>query len=772
MKKLTRVLALLLCASMLVSLAACRKNKQKKPNKTNSQTTNQEDTFSSELSYGDDFDIGDLEDSDAFDIIFSRPVTEGYISSGVKVSLDDETEDDLGADFEDDDFDLDDITEEVYDYQPLIQKFGNSVKGTDRKIHINNSKSGVLYTGFTGISCNVFPTQSSYFAQTANDGKDAEAFMEINGKRFNDTSPHYARAWFQIDWMITQESGNHKSHNPTENLEWEEYKENGNWEENPDYINYYNRVYCFSDGEKMNDEFNAFIDYCEMLDEANVEIYLAFGWKIADRIADWFGADPIQKNTSAPLDLDAYADAAVALFKYMRNEVGLDNFNVLSFYNEPNRTNDYGYYKESDFATIGDKGVYWAQMAKKCRKALDAEKGLKDVKIMGADLSGSIDVSSENFVNPYLRNNEHGLVDAYTVHYYDYYNHNYTYEDLFDQLVFVSNFYADTPVMITETWASEIDVTSGDYKWVDWGCSLGSLFTASANNGILGVFRWAYVGGVIYNPIAYDPQNNSKSSWIRPVDVKSINDVRHAYYEDAIINQYVPDNANIHYIEWDGEDLRASAFTSKDSKDFALVVEANEHTTARNIKASLESSLNGKNIYVYAYNHSIVPDGNATIPQAVDVISSVSRSFKYTINKQYGLYVFSTIKPVKQVEVFAHGTSTPAAAITCKINQSVTIDAKLLDCDTDDTLKWEIKRYSGAVKTKKKVEQPRENCIETGTYTEKGSITNVSADTLSMTYTATNEAEKGDVIAIRCTIVDGDTNVKNDRYAVATIIID
>lgn len=38
MKKLTRVLALLLCASMLVSLAACKKTKQKKPNKTNSQT--------------------------------------------------------------------------------------------------------------------------------------------------------------------------------------------------------------------------------------------------------------------------------------------------------------------------------------------------------------------------------------------------------------------------------------------------------------------------------------------------------------------------------------------------------------------------------------------------------------------------------------------------------------------------------------------------------------------------------------------------------------
>ena len=78
---------------------------------------------------------------------------------------------------------------------------------------------------------------------------------------------------------------------------------------------------------------------------------------------------------------------------------------------------------------------------------------------------------------------------------------------------------------------------------------------------------------------------------------------------------------------------------------------------------------------------------------------------------------------------------------------------------------------NGAEKTKKKKELRRENCIETGTYLEKGSITNVSSDTLTMTYTATDKAELGEVIAIRCTIKDGDKNVKNDRYAVLMIVI-
>ena len=764
MKNTLRVLAFVLCIAMLFTMVACKntENKEEKPKDNNGQTQNAGDDFAgSDLSDGD-FVIDNLEDDSLQQIIFARPITEGYISSGVKISLDadGEADDDLDIGIDEDDFELGDIEDDEYNYQPLIQKLGASVSGNKRTININNSEKGVLYKGFTGVSCNVFPTQTSLYSQTI--AGDAEAYLELNGKRFNDVSPKYARAWFQIDWIITQESGNH-----TDDLSWKKYKENDNWEENPDYINYYNRVYCFSDGQTMNDEFNAFVDYCTMLDEANIDIYLAFGWKVASRIESWFGADPIQGRTSAPLDLDAYADAAVALYKYMREDVGLDNFNVLSFYNEPNRTNDHIFYAESDFATIGDKGVYWASMARKCREALK-KAGMSDVKIMGADLSGDIDVSADNYVNPYLRNHAKNVVDTYTFHYYGYYSEGY--EELFDKLVFVSNFY-NKPTMITEMFTAEKDIQSeAAFKWKDWDRSIASVYIACANNGVLGAFRWVYVGGALPDPIGYDLENGDKALWIRPTSVETANEVHHAFYEDSMLNQYVPKNANVHKIDWVGEDLRTSAFTSEDGKDFALVIEANEFDENRNLKVNLTESLEGKTLYVYRYTHQQKINGNATVPASVKTIKNVYKHFEFDISYRYGLYVISTIKPLKQVALFDK-SSAPTTAVNCKINGSVKVNAELIDCNDDDELIWEIKRYSGAVKTKKKKELRRENCIETGSYLEKGSITKISSDTLTMTYTATDKAEVGEVIAIRCTVKDGDTNVKNDRYAVLMIVI-
>lgn len=770
MKKTVRLLALLLSLAMLLTFVSCKKTEtgnQKKPNKdvtSQTQSTDDVDEFEgSDLSEGGDFVVDDLVDDDMDQIIFARPLTEGYISSGVKISLDadEEFQDDLDTEIEDDDFELGDIEMEEYNYEPLIQKLGKAVTGNTRVISVDNSDNGLLYKGFTGISCNVFPTQTSLHSQTI--GKDAAAYLELNGKRFKDSSPEYARAWFQIDWIITQESGNH-----TDDLSWKKYKEKGNWEENPDYINYYNRVYCFSQGQEMNDEFKGFVDYCTMLDEADIEIYLAFGWKIANRIQGWFGSDPIQPQTGAPLDLDAYADAAVALFKYMRNDVGLDNFNVLSFYNEPNRTNDHLFYSESDFATIGDKGVYWAAMARKCREALK-KAGMSDVQIMGADLSGEIDVSTDNYVNPYLRNHANNVVDMYTMHYYGYYGEGY--EGLFDKLVFVSNFY-NKPTMITEMFTAEKDIQSeAAFKWNNWDRSIGSVFVACANNGVLGAFRWVYVGGVLPDPVGYDLENGDKALWKRPNSVETSNEVHHAFYEDSMLNQYVPQNANVHKIEWEGEDLRASAFTSENGKDFALVVEANEFDENRKINVNLTKSLEGKTLYVYRYTHQQKLDGNATIPTSTKTIKNTSKQFTFDISYRYGLYVVSTIKPLKQISLTNASTGEPTVAVTCKINGSVKVNAELIDCDSDDTLEWEIKRYSGAVKTKKKKEILREDCIATGTYTQKGSISKVSLDTLTMTYTSTNQAEKGEVIAIRCTVKDGDTNVKNDRYAVLMIVI-
>lgn len=705
--------------------------------------------------------IGDIDTPDGgYEILIDRPETEGLISTGVKLSysFDEEVDDpildgDIGIDddfFLDEDLDLGENT-----YTSLIQKQGEKVSGKTRKITVQNSTDGIVFTDFSGLSANVFPTTASLNAQKV--VGDAEAFMESSGERFNDVALRYGRAWFQIDWIVTNEAGDN----------WTNYKENP--EDNPDYKNYMNGIYCFSEGQKTTDNFDAAVKYFQMLEEAGTEVYLAFGWKVGTRVQDWFGAHPTRGDIAAPRDLKAYAKAAAALFKYMRNEVGLTNFNTLAFYNEPNRADDLSYQGSWDFVCAGDKTIYWASMARACQEEFDRHDDLKDVLIMGADDSEDMKETGENYVNPYLRNNAPDAVDCYTFHYYGYSSTNgQNYDNYFDKCVFAYNYY-EKPCYITEYYTSHYDIPVSDgedgaYTWTDWNRSLGSLYIASANTGMRGAFKWTAVVSVLPDPSAWGNSDGENISWMRPIDVESINTVKHAYYQEALLNNYVPGGANVHNITWTGDDIRASAFTSKDGEDFSLVIEANEKSSERSLQINLEEAL-GKDVYLYWYNFNQITDGNAIIPQCMKTFQNVEKTFSFSIDGNYGLYVFSTIKPLKQVTLFEKGTNNLGTAFNLEAGDSVTVAPEFIDCNGDETVKWEVKRYSGAIKSTTRL---REDFMKNDEYLNRGTLTQ---DGNEMTYTVGDKAESGEIVAIRCTIVDGDDDVKNDRYAVTTIMI-
>ncbi len=783
-KKTLRLLSFLMCIAVFAaSFASCKSSddKKKKTDKKEDSTSNVTESTESvdqitdtgdidDPLFGNDGDFnygygGDYSDS----VTVERPQTSGLISSGIKKAFEEgSTEDDPnleGDGSSDDNFEIgDDIDENENNYTALIQKVGKAVSGKTRKINVQNSTAGIVFTDFDGISTNVFPTQSTLFSQ-ATEGT-AEAYLDMNGKRFNDTAPRYARSWFQVDWIITNEAGD----------DYKKYVDD--WDSNPDYRNYYNDIFCFSKGQTLTDELNSAIDYYKMLEEANVEIYLAFGWKVGTRVQDWFGNEPLRTNIAAPRDLEQYADAAAALFKYMRNEVGLTNFNILSFYNEPDTSDSYTYRGSWDYVTIGDKCIYWAEMARECHKEFDKHSDLKDVLIMGPDSSRRLSDISDTLVNAYLRKYADDSVDAYTLHFYGYSNDDHEelyYEDFFDETVFAYNWYGPKPVFITEYYTADVDIDDLDYAWQDevgWSASETSFFIAIANTGIKGGFSWGFTGGRLIDPTSFMVADADTARWMHPRGIESINEVHLSFYQDALLNQYVTRGSNVHNITWTGDDIRCAAFTSKNGKDFSLVVEANEKSVDKTLDINLEKSLGGKDVYLYWFNHNWTCDGNALIPQCQDVIKNVNRSISYDINGNYGVYVFTTIKPVKQVALFDEQGEV-AAAVRCEKGKEITIKSELVDCGYDninDQVEWEITRYSAAPKyTAKGEELKREDCIETGTYTSKGKLTDNGDGT--MTYEATADADTDDVIAVRCTIKDGDKNRANDRYAVCMIII-
>lgn len=776
-KTLSRLFALLLAAAMVLSMVSCKKNKT--PNTTSSSKVSSVEAPSEPDSEPTDAsDDGDVEDPDEpiVDPTEEDPTASfrgatavtGDLSTGVMLNnADNDDPDNNGDDDPGDDLDTpDDIDNETITYDPIIQMAGKAVASNKREVKINNSKQGVVYTDFNGLNCNVYPTHGTLLSQQYD--KTSDAYMELDGKRFNDIAGRYARSWFQIDWMITDEAGD----------DYEKY--DVDWDKNPDYQNYYKGVYDF-DSEAMQSA----IDYWKMLDEADTEVYLAFGWKIATRIQAWFGSEPSRPQIAAPRDLDAYAKAAVALYKYCRNEVGLTNFKTLAFYNEPDRADSQSYNGSWDYVTIGDKCTYWAMMARACKKAFAKEADLKDVTIWGADCSNNMTYTSDQYVNPYLRKYASDAVDVYTFHYYHYHNDRDSYHDsmdstsnyesLFKTNIFVSNWYSDHPCYITEYYACDKDIEK-DYRWdnkyAGWNGTIASFLTACANAGVHGAFKWSFVGNFLLDPLFFNPANGDFSSWVLPTNPTNSKLVQYSYYEEAMMNNYIPRRANVQDISWTGNDIRGTAFTSENHSDFSLMIEAEDNLKVKDLRVSLTESLGGRTLYVYKFDYNnIKKDANATIPALYDKLQNIGKSFSYELDGDYGLYIFTTIKPLKQVELYTDVTNEVAASFEIQKDDVAKIKAKLIDCEPGDTVSWEIKRYSGAVKYEdlskkleyKRVAKEKINGADLGTITNG---TNLS-DGGVMTYTPAADAESGEVVALRCTI----NGTAGDRYATAIIHI-
>ena len=767
-RNILKLLSLVLVVALLASLAACKpkdkdKDKNKKPN--NDVSADVEQGGDGDLSIG-----GDIDEEPGREIIVSLAATDGKISSGIKLDYDGDDFSDFGDEFLDED--LDDLeTDSTATYEPLIQKFGNKVSGSKnvRDITVDNTKKGIAYKDFEGIGCNVYPTQSMLDAQVKN--KSRKAFLELQAERFNKMNGPYARSWFQIDWMMTDYAGD----------DYKKYEKD--WKNNPDYVAYYNGEYDFE-----SEQFRSCVDYWSMLGEAGTRVEVAFGWKIATRIQSWFSQESARARISAPRDLDQYADAAYKMFLYLIDK-GVTNVDILGFYNEPSRVEDGSFRVSLDYAVLGDKRIYWAKMAQLCKDKLRADKRTKHIEIWGAENADDISLTSDRYVSQWIYLNYPDLLDVVTMHPYGaHYNDEGTgfYSRLFDSALTARNFFGDKKLIASEFYAADRQFTKDtakseddkNYIWYDadgWCSSYAAYFIAMANTGWSAMLNWSFVGGRLPDPVDRDLANDSHSSWRHPTDDKTVGMVQYQFYEQSLLNNYVPDMANVHKVTWEGNDIRTAAFTSADRKDFALLVEKNEGTAALTFSAKLKESLGGKTIYVYRFSfESSVANTldciHATVPTLYDTITNVTKTINYTEKAAekgfYTFYLFSTMKPIEQIELYKEGTGFTEQAVYSEVSKSqggeISIEPKFIDC-ADNGVKWEIKRYScvpendGTKEEKLSVDKKLAGG-DLGTLTQSGNVA---------TYKVPSDAKAGDLIALRCTI--NGTNGK--RFSSATIYV-
>ena len=784
-KNVSRVLAFLLVFALCFGLVGCnfkgcKKDTKKTESKTSSQSQTSDETPSDDNSSTDDTgNIDEPTDSDpTYTVVVERPLTDGAISRGEKMEYKgiDIDPDDPGEDINDDDINDIDDNEKKYSDEPYVMMYGKKASGATRAITVDNRESGVLFDNILGVGCNFYPTYWNYTTQLGSTQFNFGYAGEISAKRYNDIHGAYGRSWFQIDWMMTDDAGD----------DYEKYE--NDWESNPDYKNYYAGKYDFN-----NEHFRSCIRYWKMLDEAGTDIEVSFGWKIATRLQSWFTAEPSRARMGAPRDIKQYADAAAAMYKYCYYEAGLKNVNTITFYNEPARVEDATWRSTWDFATIGDKRVYWAAMMQevynvfhnqsksayvKGGKGGDPDGWLKKVQIWGAENSDGMNIIDEKYVTQYLNINHSEIFDAFSLHGYFGYGSRYNayvdgdpkgdaYKGVCKIFAMCNRFYKK-PMYVTEYYCADKDLISDkQYAWnsknpenTGWTNSYSAYFIAASNNGCRLQLDWSFTGGYLPDPIGFDPAGGDTAAWYTPGTEANVNKIMYKYYLYAMRNNYIPRGASSHKIEWTGDDIRASAFTK--GNDFALYVEANEDSVNRTLKVNLKKALGNRDLYVYVFDYNIKKDANATIPVARDVIRA-DRSFSYNINGDYGVYLFSTVKPLKQVGVFTEDGTTESVTSHLLKDQTLKLKAQLTDCDASDVVQWKISSYSDVIVYDKKVprkqtERKLDGTADIGTVSQNAKGTEIS-------YTPAANAKAGDVITLRGTIKG------TNRFTVAIITI-
>ncbi len=776
-KKLTKVLCLILAITMAVTLVSCKESKkpEKKPIGTESTAsdvpgTEQEGSNIDDSAAMDeilDGQLGGLTDGETIydPEIIPEPEffpddpngdyqggEEGEYWDGYVVlpetyyeTQSPEYEDGLeGEEFED----LDDLEDESgvdrTNAVSLIQKEGEKVEGKNREFNIDISN--VAYPNYRGIGLNSFPT--TYCDEV----KDIYPFLDVSevnyqlqSKRIKSAKPHWNRMWFDIHWFTTREESNYAR----EDIE-----------NNKDYQNYKNGIYDFESSYMESVEM-----HLDMWKASGTKVALNYAWKVGVEIQEWYGFPNLAKpETSAPYDLDLYAESCADLLEYFWDVKKYDHIEALTFYNEPHYAGDYSAYV--------DEKVYWVAMLNRVSDEL-VERGLRDKVEIWANEQGSIQDNPVEFPE-YVRDYGSENVDMWAFHSYygsnqSMIDNNYSY--WYHYWSYMRDSYGEDgiKIYITETDESVYGLYTDldqQYGWRSWNDSATSQVIVTANVGLYGFLKWSYSGGYLPAPINLAPGAGTinqesymnqfgqkplemwKSSGTAVVPVpmrdESVDTIMLSFHEHSLAGNYIPDGSDVLMVDWTGDDIRGSAFKTPEG-EYTILLEANgyteetngtkyevSNTTERTVTFNLKGLNKNLKFYKYYFNPDTqVLSQHATVNQHEDVITTNGGSFKDTIGAQYGVYYYTTMKPIKQVEIHSDNNS---ALYRVEIGEGgYDFDATTIDADGEEIV-WSVAAASN---------KNNEDILET----RAGTINKTTGK-----YTFASDVQVGDKFAIRASL--------------------
>lgn len=420
----------------------------------------------------------------------------------------------------------------------LLGSFSITAGAEEKKRTISVNTSSIVQEDYWGNGNNLW--SYSYYA-----GMN-DAYNLININRTQTYKPKLMRMMFMPQWLT------YTDRTPEEQQSaWEagDYK----WD-SVDLVNFFNKV-------KMYKESGTVVQL-NMGGRCSRDTKMSEWYPVKDSFIGSRDGFTAAKTRGAPANLEAFANATVALFE-KASSLDLTNMCRLSFYNEVN-----GYTYEAFF----DKRVYWCEMIKlvdqKLRAAGFRDKGSDNyVYIDGTEMSGSFsDQSIQNFIYYIYENlrddNGNPIFDSLSNHQYlTYSNMDYYEKDSYD---FIEAF-SDTPIFNTEGSGVRQDSTStnGEYD-LSYGLNDTSAILIMANAGFAGNAMWFESAEYLGDPFYTEQSGRKLLNWEFPT--RGTFDVGENNAQYGLFYRYIEAHSKVYKTFSSNEDIYAATFANKNDE--------------------------------------------------------------------------------------------------------------------------------------------------------------------------------------------------------------
>lgn len=468
-----------------------------------------------------------------------------------------------------------------------------------RRFEVTNK---VITNDFRGVGTNALPMA---FMKASIDAGYNEALWAEECRRVMMAPPRVVRMWFQPDWFIIDEES------------------------------YYNHVYDFN-----TPDMQSVYRHLDLYKAAGSEIQFNFGWKVGEKVWDWYVIDEIEGNNrrnSAPKDLDEFAYSCAATLQELIVNRGYTNIKYLTFYNEPN----WNFADEGDFQLCSKmdksnplpdyerqkpKMDYWIDMLRKTYNAVK-EVGLADkIEFWGPE-SSCADTTKIIWAEEFERVRD--IVDVHTVHRY---NLSYDEVEMFCEFMQEAT---SCPLAITEFNVS--------YEWRNWRRNNAEMIIEYARHGVVSALQWLQAGVFITGTASF-PLTGPNCGW--NVLTATPNKVNQAFYDMCLFMRYIPAHSKVLYTAAYSLDTRITAFLTP-AGDTVIVVEAKDFGSNRTLKISLPET-NRKIFHKFSVGWDMDLNEHPHMPYCEGEIIAEGE-LSDTICNGYSVTVYTTEKPYEQL---------------------------------------------------------------------------------------------------------------------------